>query len=127
MENKEYQNVCMGGVCGDRRQEERRGMCSEGNRGCQNMCGMLCGGRHTMVRWILGIIILAFVFGAGIKLGEFKERVRGSGYGYGMMNRNTYEMPGRYTMMQRQVDADTYYGGGMMRELNSVNPTALPR
>ena len=79
---------------------------------------MGCGGRYYILRWILGALILAFVFGAGIKLGEFKEQAWGNGYG--MMQRgygNDYgrTIPG-YGMMQEQgrSNADAYYGYGMM-------------
>lgn len=106
--------MCEGGC-------ERCGYCSqcEGYEGCgmecRQMYGMRCGGRHYLLRWILGVLILVIVFFAGIKLGEFKQDMRG-GYGYGMMNRGYNAMPG-YGMMQWRdgANADAYYRYGMMR------------
>lgn len=95
MDNEEYSKeeegeTCEGGCCG---------MGCEGyeghDMGCGHMYGMGCRGRHHLLRWVLGIAILAFVFGAGIKLGELKERMAGVyesnyGGGYNMMQRGGY-------------------------------------
>ncbi|HBT75258.1 TPA: hypothetical protein DEB29_04630 [Candidatus Wolfebacteria bacterium] len=86
------------------------------------MYGMRCGGRHHLMRWILGIIILVLVFVAGIKLGEFKENLRGNGYGYRMMQNQGYDrMPG-YGMMRQQgdFDANMQYRYGMMQQGGGV-------
>lgn len=85
------------------------------------MYGMHCGGRHHLLRWILGIVILVLVFVGGIKLGEFKEAVRGGGYGYRMMDRGYNAMPG-YGMMQwrNDIDANAPYRYGMMQQGSGV-------
>ena len=65
--------------------------------------------RHYLLRWIIGIAILAFVFWMGVKVGEFKEMVYGE-YGY--------NFPGRYMMYgnyQGLNNAYYGYGPGMMR------------
>lgn len=100
MENKEYSK------------EDGCKWCDD----CHMMCNKMHGmgghgmGRHFVLRWILGILILAFVFGAGIKLGELEERI--AGVGYGMMNGGY-----NYNMMQRGGYAPEayYYRGGMMQ------------
>ncbi|EKD24322.1 MAG: hypothetical protein ACD_81C00054G0004 [uncultured bacterium] len=110
MENKEQQGgMCMGGMCDRREGEDRRGACT----GCQKMYGMHCGGRYYHMRWILGILIIVFIFLAGIKVGEFKEGMRNSGYG---TNRGSYATQERYNMMQRGggINSGAYYRGGMM-------------
>lgn len=38
--------------------------------------------RHFVLRWILGLIILAGVFCLGVKVGEFKEVLNQAGFGY---------------------------------------------
>lgn len=118
MENKEYEKGCECGMC--------EGQCGASmecggytcGMGCQHMYGMRCGGRHYLLRWVLGIVILVLVFVAGIKLGEFRGLMGGNdGYGYRMMNGRGYNaMPG-YGMMQWRDDIDTnaYYRYGMMR------------
>lgn len=54
-------------------------------KGC-GMCGQ-CGmymGHHGILRIVLGLLILGFVFWAGFKLGEFKALiVSGDSYGFG--------------------------------------------
>jgi hypothetical protein len=59
----------------------------------QNMCGGKCGcgcgngwhgGHHmkfVLLRWVLGILIITFVFWMGMKIGEFTGQFEG---GYGM-------------------------------------------
>ncbi len=47
---------------------------------CGNMCGF--GGRH-MLRWILGIIIITWIFCIGMKVGELKASLDQSYFGYG--------------------------------------------
>lgn len=123
MEQKEYSKeevgMCEGCDCG-----QCSGMECGGYEGCgtgyHRMYGMGCG-RHYVLRWILGILILAFVFIAGIKLGEFRERVWGGGYGYRIMDRGYNMMPG-YGMMQWRdgADIDAYYRYGMMRGINDA-------
>lgn len=75
--------------------------CEMGGSCCGGMNGFCsCGGnvwrcQHSchLIRWILGIIILSFVFWGGMKIGELKSEMRGDhfyrqdGFGRaGMMN-----------------------------------------
>lgn len=65
---------------------------------CGGMCGWCGRKRFMFLRLVLGILILIFVFCAGIKLGEFKASV-GSGYmeGYwGTRGCSTMMGPGGY-------------------------------
>lgn len=67
-------------------------VCGSGDGRC-GMCGNMCGfsGRHIL-RWILGIIIITWVFCIGMKMGELKAYLEQSGSGYGhryMMYRNS--------------------------------------
>ena len=124
MERKEDMcGMCEGSACG---QCDMRPMQEEGSQcgmGCQQMYGMRCGGRHFLLRWILGILILVVVFVAGLKLGEFKERAWGGSYGGRMMERNLDKMSG-YGMMQYRDDVDAYYRSGMMRGAGAGVPAA---
>jgi hypothetical protein len=130
MENEKYSHeeggMCEGGSCERCSDEEccgGHGMGYGGHgMGCQQMYGMHCGGRYHILRWVLGIAILAIVFGAGIKLGEFKERMPGiygnGGYntGYNMMQRGYGNTPDAY-----------YYRGGMMQGLQGgINVQQVP-
>ena len=83
------------------------GCCSSGSS-----CVGHCGGKHVILRWVLGVAILAIVFSVGVKIVEFKNSIEGGGYyggfgrhqmmwgGYGDPN-NYYSVPpmmrGRYT------------------------------
>ena len=62
--------------------------CACGN-GCH--CGCGCGHGHRVIWWVVGIVILAFVFALGVKAGEFRDELRGAfgNYyrGYPMMQR----------------------------------------
>ena len=73
------------------------------------MCGhgMCCHGHHRFfwLRWLLGIIILAAVFGIGVKVGEFKGEFGSQGFG----------RHGGNMMYQRQ-------GVPMMRVYNQAQP-----
>lgn len=62
-------NVC--DVCGS-----GNGRCGR----CGNMCGF--GGRHIL-RWVLGILIITWVFSIGMRFGEMKAYLDQTGYGYG--------------------------------------------
>lgn len=62
------QNVCE--VCGS-----GNGRCGK----CGNMCGF--GGNHIL-RWILGIIIITWIFSIGMRFGELKAQLDQS-YQYG--------------------------------------------
>lgn len=119
MEKKGHsQEEMCGGMCG------QCNMCDEGcgeqmcDTGCQQMYGMRCGGRHYLLRWVLGILIIVLVFIAGIKVGEFKQDMRANGYGYRMMDSNNYGM------MQGRNDIDVYNRYGMMRGAGATTPVA---
>lgn len=45
------------------------------------MCMWHHGGKHVLIRWILGIAIVGIVFSVGVKIGEFKESVERNYYG----------------------------------------------
>lgn len=64
--------------------EEKEKMLPEGwwRSGCCH------GGKHILLRWILGIIILSMVFWLGFRLGEFKTYIRGGGDNYGYYGRH---------------------------------------
>jgi hypothetical protein len=62
---------------------ERCEVCGSGYGRC-GMCGNVCGvGGYGIIRWILGILIIAWVFSIGMKMGELKGYLESSGYGYG--------------------------------------------
>jgi len=72
MQENNNQNAC--DVCGS-----NNGRCGR----CGNMCGF---GRNHILRWILGIIIITWIFSIGMKLGELKAELRGSSsYGHKSM------------------------------------------
>ena len=57
-------------------------VCGSGNGRC-GKCGHSCGfGRGHIIRWILGILIITWVFCIGMKIGEIKAYLEASGYGY---------------------------------------------
>ena len=77
-----------------------------------------CGswGKHWFLRLIIKLLVLAFVFGVGVKIGEFKADFRNEFYG-GHMRGGYYMMRGGTPngwggMMQGGVP---YGGNGMMR------------
>jgi len=47
-----------------------------GNCNCSHFHG------HFILRWILGLLILAIVFAFGVKIGELKSGFAGSGFGH---------------------------------------------
>lgn len=123
MENKEYSKECEGGMCESA--YGSCGMCENCGRqdicgmGCRQMHGMHCGGRNFWLRWVLGVIILVIVFVAGVKVGEFKQDLRGGAYGYGMLKERGYNMMSGYGMMQQprwDVGGDVQYRYGMMQQ-----------
>ncbi len=90
-DKKECMGGCNGGMSG----------CNSGmSKGCGSMGGKMCcgwGGMHRsfLLRIILMIVILSFVFEAGLKLGELKAELYGYGMGGGhwgrsMMNGDSY-------------------------------------
>ena len=49
--------------------------------------GLMCGHRHFLLRWLVGVVILVIIFCIGVKVGEMK-----SGFGYGHHYRGGYNM-----------------------------------
>lgn len=109
---------------------EECGMCREqGRKGGRGMMGgrqwrggMYHGGRYGILRWIVGIAILVFVFAAGFKLAEFREEIMGMRYGAGMLRGCNME-PGYGILRQRNdIGYDRY--GIMMRAADAGVPSA---
>jgi hypothetical protein len=71
-------------------------VCGSGSGRC-GKCGHACGfgGRH-LLRWILGILIITWVFSIGMKVGEMKAVFEGSGYGDHFYYRSGPVMPMMY-------------------------------
>ena len=78
-------------------------MCSMGGDDC-SWCSM---GRHRLIRFMIGVVVLAFVFWAGFKMGELHSALWGIGGEYGRAF-------GRGMMWQNTYDAYPGYGQGMM-------------
>jgi hypothetical protein len=78
------------------------------NHGC--CCCGHGGGRHILIRWILGIAVLVFVFWAGFKLGEIKMLIHGPGRGFHDMREHSY-------WMESQMKNRMFYmqGGNMIQ------------
>jgi len=56
-------------------------VCGSGNGRCGS-CGNMCGfGRHHLLRWFLGILIITWIFSIGMKFGEIKAQLNSYGYG----------------------------------------------
>jgi hypothetical protein len=69
-------------------------------QGCK--CGVCNGGYYTnghrmgftLLRWLLGIIVILMVFSLGMSIGEFKGEIMGGGmYGRDMMYQRAYAVP----------------------------------
>jgi hypothetical protein len=102
---------------------------------------------HTLLRWVLGILILIVAFWMGVKVGEFKTTLGYYGYGMwpGMMGNNHYganpypygyaPMMGGYYQSQSAAPSQAtatpnyYYGpGGMMQGYYQNTPqTTSPK
>ncbi len=80
MEGNSNQNAC--NVCGS-----GNGRCGK----CGNMCGF--GGYHIL-RWVLGVLIISWVFSIGVKFGEIKTYLNSTGYGNHMYYRSMPMMGG---------------------------------
>lgn len=77
--------------------------------GCRG-CAMHGHGRHYLLRWLLGILILLVVFFIGIKIGEFSQEIRSGDFYPGMM------MHGRSNMNRYYNNPMPYSGTGTMPE-----------
>ena len=75
----------------------------------QKMCGRCCGGhccgggRHMLLRWLLGLLILVIVFWLGLKIGEFKGAFGGDYGGY-------YGMPRHMRTFNKPMMYKSYWG-----------------
>ncbi len=77
--------------------------------GCNCGCGHI--GVHRVIWWVVGIVILAFVFALGVKAGEFRDELRAA---FG----NSYYR--NYPMMQGRV----YNGGGVAVPMGDATGTS---
>lgn len=86
-------------------------VCGSGDGRCGE-CGNMCGYRgNNLLRWLLGIIIITWIFSIGMKMGEMKAYLEQSGYGRGHMK--FYSTPAM--------------GGAMMKDATfTVSSTAVP-
>lgn len=68
-------------------------VCGSGDGRC-GQCGNMCGYRgNNLLRWLLGIIIITWIFSIGMKFGEMKAYYEQAGYGYGMGGHMYRAMP----------------------------------
>lgn len=89
--------------------------CGSGYGKC-GQCGNMCGfGGGYIVRWILGILIIVWIFSIGMRFGELKANLEESGYGRGYKNKM---MP----MMGGWSDGDRVYFSGAV-PTTSATPT----
>jgi len=107
MENKDNKGEC---VCGE---------------GCG--CYMCKHGGHRVLLWVLiGIIVLIFVFAAGVKLGELRGAFGGYGRHGGYMIMRTpygYGMNGAVPTGPGMMGLRVYNGNGMMQQGTSTTLT----
>jgi hypothetical protein len=89
--------------------------CQCQNCKCCGMHGMCCHGRRFfLLRWLLGLFILAIVFCLGFKLGEFKGSF---GYGY---------VPGFHQNRSMMKWNQKYYPYMMNQIPNMMRATTTP-
>ena len=87
--------------------EMNKGQQTQGSNMNHGMCHM-CNHRFFFLRWILGLIILAMVFGFGVLVGTLHGAFDRGGYGegYDMHERGGYMMGGAVpNMMQGKPGA----------------------
>ncbi len=66
--------------------------------GCENGrcgdCGHYCGFRGgSIIRWVLGILVIVWVFSIGMRFGEIKSYLEMSGFGNSHMQYRTFPGP----------------------------------
>lgn len=96
----------------------------ESCRGCcrENYWGR---GHFGLLRWALGLLILALTFAVGAKFGELKATLEQSGYGhFGPMGRG-YMMNGYGNMYYMNQPGLPIYGGTVMMKAQ-VSTSTLP-
>jgi hypothetical protein len=87
---------------------EKCEVCGSGYGRC-GMCGNVCGvGGYGLVRWVLGILIIVWIFSIGMKIGELKGELRSSGYGYGHKQYMRGMMQGPGTFYVNSVPSEAY-------------------
>lgn len=58
-------------------------VCGSGNGYCRE-CGHMCGWRgNNILRWVLGILIITWVFSLGMKFGQMSAYLEQYGYSHG--------------------------------------------
>lgn len=68
-------------------------VCGSGNGRCGE-CGNMCGWRgNNLLRWLLGIIIITWIFSLGMRFGEVKAYMEQNGYGNNHMYYRSGVMP----------------------------------
>lgn len=68
-------------------------VCGSGNGYCRE-CGHMCGWRgNNLLRWLLGILIITWIFAIGMKFGEMKAYLQQAGYGRHNQNVMFKSMP----------------------------------
>ncbi|TSC70897.1 MAG: hypothetical protein CEO12_22 [Parcubacteria group bacterium Gr01-1014_46] len=106
-------------------------VCGSGDGRC-GQCGNMCGYRgNHLLRWILGIIIITWVFSIGMKFGEMKTYLEQSGYGRGgngfyktmPMMGGTYPVGGQWSgedvIYSTSATPATMMGTGAVRVIKS--------
>ena len=93
MKNTDQQNETANNTCNG---------CRSCGTGCD--CGRLHGyGGHPILRVLLALVILLFVFIGGIKLGELKAELGMAYYGHQDMMMGHYDGYGGMGMMQQRM------------------------
>ena len=68
--------------------------CGSGSCGkCESGSG--CGRHHSLLRWLIGLVILVMIFGIGVKFGEWKGYIHSDFRQWRMMGGNGggYDQP----------------------------------
>ncbi len=80
-----------------------------GNDGRCYTCGMGTRDNHYYVRWILGILIISWIFCIGMKAGELKYALERGGMFY-----STFQSPGQMMYGSTRVMSSQPASGNMM-------------
>ena len=91
-------------------------MCKGGVCFGHSMYGYGCGCGHRAARWVLGILLIVFIFCAGFWFGNMSAIFHSNGYGYG------YGMMRGYNRSAVQWDNQNY--NGIQRGPAMMNRTA---
>ncbi len=95
-------------------------VCGSGNGRC-GKCGNMCGyGRNSLLRWLLGIIIVTWIFSAGMKFGELKASIDNMGFGpVGFSAARMMPFTGGTTMSDGNVTFTSAVPAGTMKVIKS--------